>query len=75
MQTSRGCPHRCGFCPIGDETTHSKVRMRNAASIIDEVTYLVEKKGVRSINFYDDFPTFVLDRDAGDLDPIAIDLR
>ncbi len=64
--TTRGCPHRCGFCPIGDETTHGKVRMRNAASIIDEVTYLVERHGVRSINFYDDFPTFALDHSAGE---------
>ena len=64
--TTRGCPHGCGFCPIGDSTTHGAVRMRNAESIVEEVSYLVERHGVRSINFYDDFPVFVLDRSEGE---------
>lgn len=54
---SRGCPGQCTFCH-----TENRVRIRSAASILDEIQFLVEHQGVREILFYDDSFTVRRDR-------------
>ncbi len=49
MLLSRGCPYRCTFCGQG----HAPLRPRKADDIMAEIQMLVEKHGVREIQFYD----------------------
>ena len=59
MMTSRGCPHRCVFCST--YTVFGRhCRLRSPENVFEEITYLVEKLGVRRIDFMDD--TFTIDR-------------
>lgn len=47
--TSRGCPFSCGFC----YNTVKRYRMRSPENILEELTYLREKLGVRFVEFND----------------------
>jgi radical SAM superfamily enzyme YgiQ (UPF0313 family) len=49
---SRGCPHRCTYCHT---TTRegNRVRYRSAASVLAEIDYLVTRRGVRDLVFWD----------------------
>lgn len=60
MQTSRGCPHRCGFCynSIFNKKTW---RSKGAQRVIDEVEYVKTRfRGVKCIDVVDD--NFFVDR-------------
>lgn len=46
---SRGCPGRCTFCH-----TDSRVRLRSARRIVEEITGLQRAHGIREVLFYDD---------------------
>lgn len=51
----RGCPYRCLFCkPLEDKLFGKKLRMRNLASVVDEIGQLVAHYGNRQISFKDD---------------------
>lgn len=51
----RGCPYRCFFCkPLEDKLFGKKLRMRNLASVVDEIVQLVAYYGNRQISFKDD---------------------
>lgn len=50
---SRGCPFRCGFCFSGN-CGYMPYRSRSPKSVLDELSYLVNKQGVRYIAFQDD---------------------
>ena len=50
--TSRGCPRCCPFCYNSSRPTN--VRYLSAKRVVDDVTYFVEKYGVRSVFFFDD---------------------
>lgn len=52
MIASRGCPYSCSFCV--NSIKKSKVRFRTTQNIIEELIYLVERQGFRSIMFLDD---------------------
>jgi anaerobic magnesium-protoporphyrin IX monomethyl ester cyclase len=56
--TSRGCPYHCAYCskPIFG----NKFRGQSPERVVEEVTYLKEKFGVKEIAFYDD--VFTLNR-------------
>ena len=60
LATTRGCVHRCVFCP-----THiwnkGKVRARPVALVLEEIDELVQRYGMREIVFRDD--TFTWDRE------------
>lgn len=60
MITSRGCPHGCTFCCKA--VFGSNIRMRSAENVIEELEYLVEKKGYREIHIIDDNFTFDAER-------------
>ena len=49
VMLSRGCPYRCTFCGQGS----APMRPRNADGVMTEIRLLVEKHGVREIQFYD----------------------
>lgn len=53
---SRACPYPCDFCPQALFMTRQKHRVRSPENILAEVMHLVERFGVREIEFYD--PTF-----------------
>ena len=56
--TSRGCPYRCAYC--SKPVFGSKFRAQSPERVVEEVTYLKEKFGVKEIAFYDD--VFTLDK-------------
>lgn len=51
--TSRGCPYGCSFCQV--ETIMGKrFRGRSPASVLDEIAWLKDEYGIRSLTFDDD---------------------
>ncbi len=55
----RGCPFKCGFC--FKQPTDTNIRYRNAKSVVDEIEGVIEKYGVKEINFVSD--TFTIKKD------------
>ena len=51
--TSRGCPFQCTFCAAGC-VSGRKVRRRSVENVVDEITFLRERHGVREIHIEDD---------------------
>ncbi len=51
MVTTRGCPWHCGYC---SQVYSEKLRFRNVELVVDEMEYLVRKRGVREIVFFDE---------------------
>ena len=56
MATSRGCPYKCRFCSV-TAFWGARWRRRSPRNVVDEIEILVEKHGVRHINFFDDIFT------------------
>jgi anaerobic magnesium-protoporphyrin IX monomethyl ester cyclase len=57
--TSRGCPYRCAYC--SKPVFGSKFRAQSPERVVEEMSYLHEKFGVKEIAFYDD--SFTLDKE------------
>ncbi len=56
IATSRGCPYNCGFC--GAQTVWTrKIRTRKPEFVVKEIDECVEKHGIQSFNFTDEFFT------------------
>lgn len=53
MGTTRGCPFGCSFCQV-EIISGKKVRYRDPDDVINELLYLKEKYGIKSIIFEDD---------------------
>ena len=51
MVTTRGCPWHCGYC---SQVYSEKLRFRSVKLVVDEMEYLVRKRGVREIVFFDE---------------------
>jgi len=60
MQTSRGCPYSCTYCPY-PVTQGRKLRVRTPVSVVDEIQWLVDELGVKAILFRD--PEFAMKRE------------
>lgn len=60
LLTSRGCPFGCAFC--SKSVFGRGLRMRAAASVVDEMAELIKKYGVKEIKFYDDDFTLDMNR-------------
>jgi radical SAM superfamily enzyme YgiQ (UPF0313 family) len=58
--SSRGCPHSCTYCPY-PVTQGRSLRARSAKNVVDELEWLVNILGIKSILFRD--PEFALYRD------------
>jgi radical SAM superfamily enzyme YgiQ (UPF0313 family) len=58
LQSSRGCPYGCGFCPY-PIAQGAPWRGRSVQSVVDEMQHDVERWGIRAILFRD--PTFSMD--------------
>lgn len=56
--TTRGCPYSCTYC--SHAVFGRKIRMRSSENVLDEIEYLYNNFGVRSLVFVDD--TFTIDR-------------
>jgi radical SAM superfamily enzyme YgiQ (UPF0313 family) len=57
MMATRGCPGRCTFC-YGDMFGR-RIRSRSPNKLIEDIRYLVERYGIREVQFYDDTFTSV----------------
>lgn len=57
MIISRGCPFQCAFC-AGKSVTGQNIRYRSIRNVLDEITFLYNKYGVREIHIEDDNFTF-----------------
>ena len=54
VQTSRGCPHRCGFC-YNSIFNHSRWRSKSTERILDEFEYISETRpNIQCIDIIDD---------------------
>ncbi len=51
--SSRGCPYGCSFCQVAT-ISGKRFRGRSAAGILDEIAWLKEEYGIRSLTFDDD---------------------
>jgi radical SAM superfamily enzyme YgiQ (UPF0313 family) len=60
MLTMRGCPYDCGYCGNRVDPMR-KVRFRKVDKVLDEMQLLVDKYGVKEINFV--VETLTLNRD------------
>ena len=56
IATSRGCPHKCGFC-AAKTVWGRRIRTRKPESVVAEIRECAEKFGIRSFNFTDEFFT------------------
>jgi len=54
IYTSLGCPFDCHFCCINALFGRSGIRYRNPELVIEEIDYLVQKRGVRNIKIIDE---------------------
>ena len=52
IQGSRGCPFACDFCPYM-VMQKPRLRRRTNASIMEEIRYLIDRYGIRSLLFTD----------------------
>lgn len=57
MYTSKGCPYSCIYCTV----RNTKLKLRSAESIINELRYLKRRFNVRTVSFFDE--TFTINRD------------
>jgi len=61
MFTTRGCPNNCNYCITANIVEGTKWRERSISNVIAEIKELVEKYGVKEINFDD--ATFNISRE------------
>ncbi len=57
IQLCRGCRAQCTFCAVRDFMGKG-VRFRDVKNTLEEMEFLIEKKGVRHFELLDDDPTF-----------------
>jgi radical SAM superfamily enzyme YgiQ (UPF0313 family) len=53
MTTTRGCPFGCSFCQV-EMISGKKVRARDPQDVVNELIFLKEKYGIKSVIFEDD---------------------
>ena len=53
MSVTRGCPFGCTFCQV-ETISGKKIRTRDPLDVVNEILFLKEKYGIRSIQFDDD---------------------
>jgi len=54
MCTSRGCPHVCDYCAVPSHTGIRNYRHRELGNVISEIEWLVDKYGIKEVQFLDD---------------------
>lgn len=59
VMSSRGCPFKCSFCDVAPSWGRKNTR-RSVEHVLDELDYLYEHVGIRSVAFVDDL--FIINR-------------
>jgi len=55
INTARGCPHKCTFCYNNlMYRGHKRYRIKSVDTALEEIDYLVDRYGIRKIQFMDD---------------------
>lgn len=54
LLTGRGCPYKCGFCRKKASPVE-KHRSMSTEAILNDIRYLIERRGVKQISFVDEF--------------------
>ena len=54
LYTSLGCPFKCSFCCINAFFGRNTIRYRDLDRVLNEIDYLVQKRGVRNIKIMDE---------------------
>lgn len=52
--STRGCPFKCNYCAVSTMTGASKIRIRSAENVLDELDILVNEQGFKHIVFNDE---------------------
>ena len=55
--TTRGCPYKCTYC-AARVVLGSKIRIRSAKNVVDEIEFLINNFGIKEIKINDDNFTF-----------------
>jgi anaerobic magnesium-protoporphyrin IX monomethyl ester cyclase len=53
MLISRGCPYHCSFCQVAS-ISGRQARVRDPADVVEEIKFVKDRYGIRSITFFDD---------------------
>ncbi|HSV98611.1 MAG TPA: radical SAM protein [Sedimentisphaerales bacterium] len=53
MLISRGCPYHCSFCQVAS-ISGRQARVRDPADVVEEIQFVKDRYGIRSITFFDD---------------------
>ncbi|KKN78456.1 hypothetical protein LCGC14_0349880 [marine sediment metagenome] len=61
IMASRGCPFGCAFCQV-ETIMGAKFRPRSVSKVLDEMQWLKERYGIKSIIFDDDNLLYDMDR-------------
>src|SRR6266571_515708 len=56
MYASKGCPYACSFCTVA----RTAWRFRSAESVLEELRFLVDRFGLRTVSFFDE--TFTMNK-------------
>jgi len=56
MYASKGCPYACSFCTVA----RTAWRFRSADSVLEELRYLADRFGIRTVSFFDE--TFTMNK-------------
>lgn len=52
--SSRGCPFQCIYCCVNKLTGSRKWRSRSAKNVVDELEHIVQTRGIKSFEVWDD---------------------
>jgi radical SAM superfamily enzyme YgiQ (UPF0313 family) len=61
MISSRGCPYSCTFCS-SSRSSGKKWRGRSAENVVEELTHLIQRYGIKELEFLDDLFCYDPDR-------------
>ena len=62
VMSSRGCPYSCVYCAVKSIYGGTRVRLRSAENVLDEIEKIVNRLGITHLGFNDDCLTLSRER-------------